>query len=426
MNYPEPTPQPDPEQAPEFISARARRRRAQRRAYFPPGEEERSALFEHLARRAFPSYELFVFALVSGAIVGLGYFFNAQALLIFGVLVAPLLTPWIGMALGIVAGSLRLFAQTFVALFVSALLVFVGGLIAGLASRNFQPLNFNEAFTHSRLWWPDLTVLAVGAILITVSFIRSENRPYLPSALLAYELFLPVSAAGFGLGSGVGELWPQGALVFLIHLAWATLFGLLTLFFLRFYPTSTGGIVFTGLIFIVLIAVLASLTGLVDWTMQQAGLITPVPATATITISTPGSVSTPTASPKPGQATEIIGVPPGTPSRTPRATPSQVTLAPTETPTATVTAEPTPILAVIRASEGGGAFIREEPGGVVLATLGNGSIVTIVPNDLQEVNGVIWVHVFTTVNDTRVEGWMIQTVLQTATPVADWQPSPTP
>jgi hypothetical protein len=45
--------------------------------------------------------------------------------------------------------------------------------------------------------------------------------------------------------------------------------------------------------------------------------------------------------------------------------------------------------------------------------------VTIVPNDLQEVKGVTWVHVFTTVNDTRVEGWMIQAVLQTATPVAN-------
>jgi len=91
-----------------------------------------------------------------------------------------------------------------------------------------------------------------------------------------------------------------------------------------------------------------------------------------------------------------------------------------------VTAEPTPILALIRASEGGGAFIRENPGGIVLATLANGSTVTIIPNDLQDVNGVIWVHVFALVHDVRVEGWMIQTVLQTATPVTDWQPSPTP
>ena len=426
MNYSEPTSQPDPEPAEEFVSARARRRRAQRRAHFPSDEEGRAALFAHLARRAFPSYELFVFSLVSGAILGLGYFFNAQALLIFGILVAPLLTPWIGMALAIVAGAARLFAQTFAALFVSSLLIFLSASLAGLASRNFQPLNFNEAFIHSRLWWPDLTVLAIGAILITISFVRSEDRPYLPSALLAYELFLPLSAAGFGLGSGVGEIWPQGALVFIIHLAWATFFGLITLFFLRFYPTSAGGFAFTGLIFIVLIAALASLTGFAKWTVEQAGLLTPVPATATITISTPAPVSTLTGSPRPEQATAPIGVPAGTPSRTPRATPSQVTLPPTETPTSTITAEPTPILAIIRASEGGGAFIREKPGGVVLATLGNGSTVTIVPNDLQDVNGVIWVHVFTTVNDVRVEGWMIQTVLQTATPVADWQPSPTP
>ncbi|HEY3476892.1 MAG TPA: SH3 domain-containing protein, partial [Anaerolineales bacterium] len=84
-----------------------------------------------------------------------------------------------------------------------------------------------------------------------------------------------------------------------------------------------------------------------------------------------------------------------------------------------VTAEPTPIVAVIRASEGGGAFIREQPGGQVLITLANGSTVTIIPNDIQEVNGVIWVHVFTIANETRVEGWMSQSVLQTATPVVD-------
>lgn len=421
MNYPEAPSQPDPEQEAEFVSARARRRRAQRSTYFPADEEGRAALFENLARRAFPSYELFVFSLVSGAILGLGYFFNAQALLVFGVLVAPLLTPWIGMTLGVVAGALRLFAQTLTALLVSGLLVFAGGWIAGLASRNFQPLNFNEAFTHSRLWWPDLAVLAIGAILITISFVRSENRPYLPSVLLAWELFLPLSAAGFGLGSRVAELWPQGALVFLFHLSWATLFGLITLFFLRFYPKSTGGFVFTGLIFIILIAALAWFTGLADWTLQQTGLLTPVPLGQTeIALFTPAPAST--SSPGSEESTSIASAPGGTLSRTPRATPSQATLPPTETPTSTVTPEPTPILAIIRASEGGGAFIREAPGGAVLATLGNGSVVTIVPNDLQDVNGVIWVLVFATVNDVRVEGWMIQTVLQTATPVADSQP----
>lgn len=425
MNYSEPTPQPDPESPPEFVSARARRRRAQRRASFPSDEEGRAALFAHLARRAYPSYELFVFALVSGAILGLGYFINSQALLIFGILVAPLMTPWVGMLLAVVAGSARFFAQTISALFVSSLIIFLCGTLAGFASRSFGPLTFNEAFADSRLWWPDILVLTIGAIILTISFVRSEERPYLPSALLTNGLFLPLCAAGFGLGSGVTEIWPQGLYVFFVHLAWATFFAIITLFFLRFHPTSSGGIAFTGLTLIILLAVVAFLTGFNRWIMIQTGLAIPEPVPVVQTSFTPAPLPTNTSSPGPEQATAPGGVPTQTVSRSPSRT-LAVTLPPTETFTSTITAEPTPIIAIIRASEGGGAFIREKPGGIVLATLGNGSTVTIIPNDLQDVNNVIWVHVFALVNDVRVEGWMIQTVLQTATPVADWQPSPTP
>ena len=255
MNDSQPTSQPDPEQPPEFISARARRRRALRRAYFPTDEEGRAALFAHLAHRAFPSYELFVFALISGAILGLGYFLDSQALLIFGILVAPLMTPWIGMSLATIAGSARFFAQTISALFVSSLIIFLSGVLAGFASRTFQPLTFNEAFTHSRLWWPDIVTITIGAVILTISFVRSEERPYLPSALLTYGLFLPLCAAGFGLGSGVSEVWPQGLFVFFVHFAWATFFCIISLFILRFYPTSMSGIAFTGLVLIMVIAV---------------------------------------------------------------------------------------------------------------------------------------------------------------------------
>jgi hypothetical protein len=429
MDYSESSPQPTPEPPQEFVSARARRRRAQRRAYFPTDEEGRAALFAHLARRAYPSYELFVFSLVSGAILGLGYFLDSEALLIFGILVAPLMTSWIGISLATIAGALRFFLQTLFAVFLSCLLIFLSGWLAGFASRAAAPRVFNEAFIHSRLWWPDIVVLTIGAIILTISFVRSEQRPYLPSALLTYGLFLPLSAAGFGLGSGVGagEIWPQALYVFLVHFSWATLFCLLTLFFLRFYPTSLSGIISTGLVFLLLIGIIASLTGFGLWAMQKTGLATPVPATVAAAIPiTKASATAPL--PPTANATETVRPPTSMPSQTPNPVTgtSEPTLAPTETSTATVTAEPTPIIAIIKAAEGGGAFIREKPGGLVLKTLGNGATVTIIPNDYQEVNRVIWVHVFTMVNDQRVEGWMIQSLLQTATPVANWGPTLTP
>jgi hypothetical protein len=429
MDYPESSPQPTQEPSQEFVSARARRRRAQRRAYFPSDETGRAELYTHLARRAYPTYDLFVFSLISGAILGLAYFLDSQALLFFGILVAPLLMPWIGISLAIISGSFRFFAQTLVAVAIAFLIVFLCGWLAGFAARAASPRVFNAAFLHSRLWWDDLIVVMIAAIILTISFVRSEQRPYLPSALLAYGLFLPISAAGFGLGSSVGlnEIWPQAFYVFLVHFSWATLFCLLSLFFLRFYPTSAGGIIFTALVFLLLIVVVASLTGFGRWAMETTGLATPVPVTVAAAIPTPKASATVSLSPT-AEATEVVSSSTSMPSQTPdpATDTSEPTLAPTETSTSTVTAEPTPILAVIRAAEGGGAFIREEPGGLVLKTLGNGATVTIIPNDFREVNNVIWVHVFATVNDERVEGWMIQSLLQTATPVANWGPTLAP
>jgi hypothetical protein len=102
-----------------------------------------------------------------------------------------------------------------------------------------------------------------------------------------------------------------------------------------------------------------------------------------------------------------------------------VTLPVTETRTSTPEPEPTPIYAVIRAREGGGAYVRREPGGNVLATLANGEIVQILP-ETQDLNGVLWIHIVATRNDIHVEGWIIQSVLETATPIPNWEPSETP
>ncbi|MEW5941410.1 MAG: DUF389 domain-containing protein, partial [Chloroflexota bacterium] len=236
--------------------ARARRRRA-RRAFFPSDAEGQAAMLADLARRAYPTYEFFLLSILSGAILGAGYYFDSQTVLVFGALSAPLLTPWIGMTLASITGSLRLFWQTFAALMVGALIVFVIGLIAGFASLPIQPVTLNQVYNHARLWIPDLIVLALGSILLVVTFVRTDTRPYLPSAVVAYGLYLPVSAAGFGIGAGLLDVWPHAGLIFLVHLAWAVLFGLIAFAFLRFRPLSFGRLVFSAAMTLAFIATLA-------------------------------------------------------------------------------------------------------------------------------------------------------------------------
>ena len=401
---------------------RARRRRAQRMLY-PADAEGQAAVLADLARRAYPSYDLFIYAILSGAILAAGYLLDSQAVLIFGVLAAPLLTPWVGLSLAAVTGSLRFFLQTLAALLVSAFLVFVIGLAAGFADSPFEPRTLNEIHLHSRLWPPELAVLALGALLLVVTFVRTEDKPYLPSVILAYAFYLPVSAAGFGLGANLEGVWPQAAQVALVHLTWATLFGILALASLRFRPRSFGGFIFS------LLLTLALLTGLLTWTGWGRAALDLTRATA------PLPATEPTRPPLPSLT--LSGSPPPRPNPSPSATlprPSATaspTLAvegasgtPAETVTPSITIEPTPIFARINSPEGGGAFVRKSPGGEYLLTLSNGFIIEVL-GETEERMGVIWAKIAVERNGERLEGWIIQSLLMTATPIVNWEPTET-
>jgi uncharacterized protein DUF389 len=417
-----------PESRPARRGAATRGRRRRRgQLMVPPDAEGRAALIASLAHRSYPTYELFVYAVLCGAILGLGYVLDSQALLLFGILVAPLLSPWIGLLLATVTGSGRFFFETLMALLLSALLVFLIGGLAGLAARPFLPRTFNEAFLHSRLWWPDLIVLALGAVILTMSFVRSETKPFLPSVMLAYGFFLPLSAGGFGLGSGIGTLWPHGLLVFLVYFAWAGMFGLLTLVALRFLPSSLPGFLLSAAVAIILVITLVLLMSGGNWTPSfasqppdtAANLRPAASPSPTINVNLPPILPAESSTP-------VISIPSATSTFPPSPVPLTlaVTLPPSPSPTITLTIEPTPIYARVRVSKGGGAVLRESPNGKGITVLDNFSIVQVLP-DTQDVSGTTWAHVVAVQNGNRLDGWIVQLYLDVATPAPNWVPSAT-
>ncbi|MBI1855715.1 MAG: DUF389 domain-containing protein [Chloroflexi bacterium] len=433
MTLSNPTPPLQEPSLPHEGASRGRARRRRRGQLIVPADAEgRAELLQSLARRAYPSYELFVFAVACGAIIGLGFVLDQQSFLVLGVLLAPLMTPWIGLLLAAITGSLRFFFETFMALLISATLVFLIGLLSGFAVRPFLPRTLNEAFIHSSLWWPDLIILAFAAIILTLSFVRSEEKPFLPSVMLAYELFVPLSAGGFGLGSGVGNIWPNGLQVFIVHFAWASLFGLLTLIVLRFLPTNFGGLILTSAMTLTLVITLILLMNGGKWIPLYTPQTTSPTSLPTLTISLPpvsGFTSQPKPSATPQIETATLQVETVTPTATSPFTPIpltlEVTLPPTESPTVTLTIEPTPVYARILSNQGGGAYLRKTPNGKYLATLDNYTFVEVLPDTFDD-KGVTWAHVIAVKNGIKLDGWVLQLVLDVATPVPNWQPSATP
>jgi len=394
-----------PRRDPDFRNRR--RRRAQLNV--PRDAEGRAALIASLAHRAYPTYELFVYAALSASILAFGYLLDSQALLLFGVLVAPLLVSWVGLLLGTVTGSLRFVFDTVMALLLSALIVFVIGLLAGFAARLFLPRTFDQAFAHSRLWWPDLIILALGAVILTVSFVRSEAKPFLPSVVLAYEFFLPLASGGFGLGSGLEGLWPHGLLVFFVHFAWASIFGLITLLALRISPPNAAAFVFSAAVGLVILAVLVVLMSGGSWT---APFEAQLPGSGPNPDAAPASSGAP--SPEATQAavlsTSTLPAPLAT--NTPLAATATPTRAVTATPTITMTIEPTPVYAQVNAPRGG-AVLRVTPGGDGITTLDNFTYVELLPES-QDFSGYTWVRVIAITNGDRREGWIVQQYLDTS------------
>ncbi|NPV75063.1 MAG: SH3 domain-containing protein [Anaerolineae bacterium] len=375
------------------------RKRRRRRMIFSGSPVQRAAHIEEAARRAVPTADFFLFSLLAGAALGVAFLVDAPAFFILAALMAPFLAPVVGLSLATLVGSPRFFLQSLGSLGISSLLFFAAGALAGWVSHLFPGRYYEQALLHTHFTWPDFVVLTVGAILTAFLMISvPTQRPVAASVALAYELFLPIGAAAFGLTSGFPNLWPDGLVVFVVHLAWAALAGIIMLLILGFKPANLFGYTLSSSLALAGVAAVIILTGI---GAAVGGRIAMAPPTRTPTATI---TRTPTITPTPLPPTITP-----TPTRT---------LLPSRTPTTTISPAPTPVWAKINAGEFSGALIRAEPStqAEVVTSLLNGMLVEVLSEIVQQDNNT-WVHVRTT--DGR-EGWIIRSLLVTATPVPAW------
>ena len=391
----------DPEQLPP-----ARRRRAQR-TLLPQKESEHEEFLDSLAHRVSPSFDFFFFSLIAAVVISIGVALDSPSLLVLGALLAPLMTPVVGLSLGTVTGSMRFFTRSLVGLLIASAIVFVVGFIVGLAAWMLlpQPLELIQPYFHARLNWASFLVLTLGSILTTLWLVRNRRGAAVASVALSYEFFVPLTVAGFGLGAGLDHLWPDGLVVFIIYLAWAGILSAITLLVLGFRPLTIFGYTLSGAMLLLGILVVIGLSGAGVAFGGQVALPTPIPSltpTQTQTL-TPTFTQTASSTPIPPTVTSTTTV---TPSLTP-------------SPSLTFTPSPTPVYAIIDAAEGGGAILRSQPGwgSDQITSVLNGTLVQILSEKPADVDNALWHNV--RIPDGR-EGWMLETTLLVATPAPEW------
>lgn len=399
-----PASEPIPDESDNLPPAR-RRRENRHLAPFGLGDrDERAAFLDGLAARAIPSFDFFLFSWISGLVFGLGFLFNAPAVSVVGAVLAPFLGPLLGLSLATIIGSGRFFMKSLVSSLLGVGLAFLGGFLVGFAPRYFPglPLPLTWGISQTQFSWPSLAALSLLVVMAVFSYVRNQHRTFIPEVGLAYLLFLPLAAAGFGLSAGVAGLWPHGLIIFSVHLAWMVVLGAVTLAVLGLRPLSVFGYSLGATIGLSGLVVLFGLSGIGTILRGQEIIPVVVPTLPLPTATVPTSTATP--------------IPP-TATLTPRVTPSN-TLVPSATFTVTITPAPTPVWAIIHAVPMNGAYIRSEPkvGAKILTSVLNGMLVKVLPETVQD-GGVMWSHILTT---DGLQGWIVQSLLVTATPVPGW------
>lgn len=381
----------------------ARRRRALRegRSRFET-ESERDAFINDLKRKATPSFEFFLFTFFCGIALGAAILFDSPALFILAALLAPFMSPIMGLGLSAVTGSVRFFLQSLASILLAGLIIFGLGAFSGWLSTLLHFSDFAQAYFHTELTIPDGILLVIGTVLTAVLFIRPRSqRPLVASAAIAYELYLPIGVAGFGLTSGAAHLSPNGLIVSTIHLAAIVFLVMVTLAFKKIRFRNAFGYLILSILILTGILVGFRLSGFL------ASPPLPIPAPSSSAPSETPAVT--------GTWTPVIS--PKTTATADLSTPTH-TLIPTTTSTVTLTPLPTLVQAYIHVEDDTGARIRKEPSfsAPFLTSLLNGYLVYVLP-DIVEEGGTTWVHIRLT--DGR-EGWIVRTLLATATPAPEW------
>jgi hypothetical protein len=402
---------PSSEQLPNDIHdlppARQRHLRRMPRAASPA---EWEILLDSLLELTRPNLAFFLLALLGAAASGAALYLNEPAGLVLALVLLPFLSPIFNLALLPASGKFSPALKALVSLLVPILLSTGAGLLVGwfAPETEFSKLALTD-FTAPN--WINLALVAGSAIFCVIILLREDRLPHLVGAILSYEIFLPLSLAGFSFITGAAAAWPSALLTAFSHLGLALTAATLTFIVIGFAPKTLSGwalslipVIFT---LITLIAALLMAGQIVLPWLPELAAPTPPAETLAATERAPEATGT---LPAP---TETVLV--STATLQPTATPSP-TEAVTATPSATPTATPTVMVGIIISESG--AVVREEPStsALVVSYVNDGDVVTLI-GEYQSGNS-LWYQVQTELGET---GWMLSTIIHTPTPT----PSPT-
>lgn len=206
--------------------------------------ERKETVLNELMASATPGYDFFLLIILSCTIATFGLLSNSAAVIIGAMLVAPLMSPILGLSLSSVAGEQRMFRRSSIALVEGVLLaIALSALISKLAYQvPYEVLSTlpGEVLLRTQPTPYDLIIALAGGAAAAYALAQPRLSAALPGVAIATALMPPICTIGIGIAVGATNVIMGASLLFLTNLAAIIFAGILIFAWVGFRPQLTG------------------------------------------------------------------------------------------------------------------------------------------------------------------------------------------
>lgn len=196
--------------------------------------EDRKAAIDRLLEDSSPNASFFLQLAMATAIVVPGLMINNPAVIIGGMLVAPLLSPILSLALGVSLADFKLIRRALITIVFSAVLV-VGAAVLMSLFNPARSLN-SEILSRADASLAYLIIAVASGAAAAFAFARPNLSAALPGIAVSVALLPPLSAGGVALSLGALDVFIGAVSLFIVNLIGIVLASLVVFSLFGFYP----------------------------------------------------------------------------------------------------------------------------------------------------------------------------------------------
>jgi uncharacterized hydrophobic protein (TIGR00271 family) len=204
--------------------------------------ERRQEVLNQLSASSSPNFDFFLMVFLSAAIATFGLITDSSAVIIGAMLVAPLMSPILGLSLASVAGKRNMFERAIGALLRGVLLAVA---FSAFISWFSQLLPFdiltslpNEVISRTRPTPIDLGIALAGGAAAAYALAQPQLSAALPGVAIATALMPPLCTVGIGISMQHPEIALGAFLLFLTNLVTISFAGIVVFAALGFRPVN--------------------------------------------------------------------------------------------------------------------------------------------------------------------------------------------